>query len=185
LEDDEIVLMYLNRKSEAIIETAKKYGRYCKTIAFNVLQNHEDAEECVNDTYLNTWNAIPPHCPSMLSAFLGKITRNLCYNRYKSNTAQKRGGTTMDIVLEELQEQFKSADQIDDELKYKELCLAINCFLEQLPEVECNVFIRRYWYVDPINSIASRYCLTESKVSSMLFRTRKRLKSKLVNGGIL
>ena len=102
MDDAKIVQLYFDRDEQAIPATADKYGNYCTSIAKNILGNHEDAEECVNDTYLNTWNAIPPHRPKMLSTFLGKIVRNLAFNRYKHNTADKRGGGEITSVLDEL-----------------------------------------------------------------------------------
>ena len=102
MDDAQIVQLYWDRNEQAIHATSDKYGNYCASIAKNILGNQEDAEECVNDTYLNAWNAMPPHRPSILSTFLGKITRNLSFNRYKHNTANKRGGGELPVVLEEL-----------------------------------------------------------------------------------
>ena len=113
MNDAKIVQLYLVRDEQAIPETANKYGNYCTSIAKNILSNQEDAEECVNDTYLNTWNAIPPHKPKMLSTFLGKIVRNLAFNRYKHNTADKRGGGEIALVLDELASCVSGNDDVE------------------------------------------------------------------------
>ena len=102
MDDEKIVQLYWNRDEQAIPATAQKYGNYCTSIAKNIIGNLEDAEECVNDTYLNAWNSMPPHRPGVLSTFLGKIVRNLSFNRYKYNTADKRGGGELPLVLDEL-----------------------------------------------------------------------------------
>ena len=113
MDDAQIVQLYWDRNEQAIRATADKYGNYCTSIAKNILGNQEDAEECVNDTYLTAWNAMPPHRPSILSTFLGKITRNLSFNRYKHNTADKRGGGEMPAVLEELSDLVSGKDNVE------------------------------------------------------------------------
>ncbi len=145
MEDREIVNLYWERNSNAIKETASKYGGYCKAIAKNILGNNEDAEECVNDTYLNTWNSIPPNRPNVLSTYLGKITRNLSFDRFRHRHADKRGGEEIELVLDELGECVSGADSVEQEVEKKELIRAINSFLDTLSQEKCNIFLCRYW----------------------------------------
>ena len=183
MEDAKIVALYWERAESALTETQNKYGAYCRQIARNILHNEEDAEECVNDTYMRAWNAIPPHKPARLSTFLGKITRNLALNRYYAYTAQKRGDGQMPAVLEEWQqcvpERFD--DGIADELALKE---AFDRFLRGLPQERRRIFLRRYWYVSSIREIAQEYSMGESKVKMLLLRTRNELKEFLEKEGI-
>ena len=116
MDDEKIVQLYWNRDEQAIPATAQKYGNYCTSIAKNILGNLEDAEECVNDTYLNAWNSMPPHRPGVLSTFLGKIVRNLSFNRYKYNTADKRGGGELPLVLDELSDLVSGKDDVEQEI---------------------------------------------------------------------
>ena len=183
MDDEKIVQLYCERNEQAIQETANKYGNYCNSIAKNILGNNEDAEECVNDTYLNTWNSIPPHRPKMLSTFLGKIVRNLAFNRYKHNHADKRGGGELPLVLDELAECVSGDDNIADAFVMKELVSAINEFLSTLPEVKRNVFIRRYWYTESIVDIAKSYDMESTAVSMMLNRIRSKLHNYLIERG--
>ena len=132
MEDTKIVQLYWDRDPNAIRASATKYGNYCTSIAKNILGNKEDAEECVNDTYLKAWNAMPPHRPNMLSTFLGKITRNLAFNRYKHNNADKRGGSEISAVLDELSECVSGKDNVEQEIEYKELVKTINSFLDTI-----------------------------------------------------
>ena len=183
MDDEKIVQLYCERNEQAIQETANKYGNYCNSIAKNILGNNEDAEECVNDTYLNTWNSIPPHKPKMLSTFLGKIVRNLAFNRYKHNHANKRGGGELPLVLDELAECVSGNDNIADAFVMKELVSAINEFLSTLPEVKRNIFIRRYWYTESIVDIAKSYDMESTAVSMMLNRIRSKLHNYLIERG--
>lgn len=185
MEDSQIVELYWQRNESAITETQSKYGRYCHKIAANILQNGEDAEECVNDTYIGAWNAMPPHKPAILSTFLGKITRRVSLKRYRERTAEKRGGGEIALALEELEECVSSGENIDEHLYVSELAEIINEFLRQLPIPERRVFLRRYWYFDSIADIASRYGFGESKVKMMLKRTRDKLEVQLQKEGIL
>lgn len=183
MEDKDIVSLYLQRNKIAIKETASKYGNYCKAIAKNILSNNEDAEECVNDTYLNTWSAIPPHRPKMLSTFLGKIVRNLAFNRYKHNIADKRGGGEITAVLDELAGCVSGNEDTEQAYEYKELVGAINDFLSTLPAHKRNIFVCRYWYTDSISDIAARFDMTYSAVSMMLNRLRAKLHNYLIERG--
>lgn len=183
MDDAKIVQLYFDRSEQAISETANKYGKHCMTIANNILGNQEDVEECVNDTYLNAWNAIPPHRPNMLSTFLGKIVRNLAFNRYKHNTADKRGGGELPAVLDELGECVSGNEDVAQAYEYKELVAAINAFLGTLPVQKRNIFVCRYWYTDSISDIAARYDLTVAAVSMTLNRLRSKLHNYLLKRG--
>lgn len=176
MEDSKIIDLYFERSQSAISETQKKYGRYCHTVAYNVLYSDEDAEECVNDTYLKAWQSIPPHRPTLLSSFLGRITRNLALDRYDQRTAQKRGGTT-ELVLEEISEcipDTSGEDGSDEALKN-----AINKFLASLPKRTRIIFMQRYWYLSSISEISKSLGVSESNVKVILMRTRKKFKAHL------
>jgi RNA polymerase sigma-70 factor (ECF subfamily) len=183
MDDATIVQLYWDRDEQAIPVTAVKYGNYCTAIAKNILGNNEDAEECVNDTYLNAWNAMPPHRPSVLSTFLGKITRNLSYNRYKHNTADKRGGGELIAVLDELADCVSGTDDTEQELNRQELVRAINEFLGTLSRDKRSIFICRYWYTDSISEIAKRHGMKEGAVSMTLSRLRANLHDYLLERG--
>ena len=175
MEDKDIVKLYWERDKKAIEKTSDKYGNYCKSIALNILHSNEDAEECVNDTYLNTWNAIPPHRPKMLSTFLGKIVRNLSFNRYKAEHSQKRGGYEISAILDELSEIVSGKENVEDEVTAHELISEINSFIDSLREDKRYIFIHRYWYADSITYIAKQCKRSENSVSAELSRIRKRL----------
>jgi RNA polymerase sigma-70 factor (ECF subfamily) len=183
MDDLKIVQLYWDRDEQAIPATADKYGRYCTAIAKNILGSNEDAEECVNDTYLNAWNSMPPHRPSVLSTFLGKITRNLSFNRYKHNTADKRGGGETTAVLDELLEIVSDTDSVEQEINRKELVKAIDTFLGTLSADKRGIFICRYWYFESISTIASSFGMTENNVSVNLNRTRLKLHNYLLERG--
>ena len=183
MDDQDIVQLYLDRDQHAIAETAVKYGNYCTSIAANILGNQEDAEECVNDTYLNAWNSIPPHRPRLLAAFLGKLTRNLSFNRYKKNRADKRGGGSLPAVLDELADCVSGSDSVDDQFEYQELVTAINEFLGALPAKKRIIFLRRYWFSDSVSDIADRFGMKENAVSMTLRRLRFQLRDHLTKRG--
>ncbi len=185
MEDSQIVALYWQRDEAAISETERKYGRFCFSIANNILHNREDAEECVSDTYLGAWNAMPPHCPAILSTFLGKITRRLSLKKWRNSSADKRGGGTAALSIDELEECIPSGRSIDESLETAELTEIINRFLQTLPTEERRVFLRRYWYFDPISDISARFGFGESKVKMMLKRTRDKLLVRLQKEGIL
>lgn len=183
MEDEKIIQLYWNRDENAILATSDKYGAYCTAIAMNILGNKEDTEECVNDTFLNTWNAIPPHRPQMLATFLGKITRNLSYNRWKHNHADKRGGSKLPQVLDELSEYVSGKDNVEDTVESKELVFVLNSYLAGLSSKKRIVFVRRYWYADSITDIAARFSMTEGSVTMLLSRLRKDLHNYLIERG--
>lgn len=184
MKDNEIIELYWNRDEAAITATADTYGNYCYSIAYNILCNNEDAEECVNDTWLYAWKSIPPQRPNRLSTYLGKITRNLSLNRYKLLTAQKRGKGQVEIALSELEGCVPAQtdmDQIADEMV---LVSAIEDFLFAQPRTERNIFVGRYWYLYSIRDLAVAYHMSKSKVASLLYRMRMKLKLHLEKEGI-
>lgn len=185
MDDSRIIELYFQRSEEAILETDKKYGAYCLSIARNILPDPEDAREAVNDTYLGVWNAIPPHIPTSLAAFLGKITRRISINRWQAARTAKRGGGEIPLALEELSECIPSSMDVEQTFAGKELAALLNRFVRTLPETERKVFLCRYWYLDPVKAIAKRFGFSESKVKSMLFRTRNKLKAELEKEGIV
>lgn len=184
MDDKQIVDLYWERSETAISETAKKYGRYCHYIAFNILYNDEDSEECVNDTYLNAWNSMPPHRPSVLKTFLGRLTRNLSLNKYKLLTARKRGRGQIPLVIEELHECLPTAGNTERVVDDIVLADVFNCFLASLPVERRRIFMRRYWYLSPVKEIADDYSISESKVKMSLLRSRGELKHLLEKEGI-
>ncbi len=184
MEDDAIVQLFWDRDEKAITATAEKYGSYCMSIASNILGNSEDAEECVNDAYLNTWNSIPPHRPQMLSTYLGKIVRNLSFNMYKKKRADKRGGGQIGLVLEELSEVVEGHGSPEEAWDMAFLNQAINDFLGELPKEKRAMFVRRYWHADSVRDIAKRYGMTENNVAVTLNRIRGKLGKYLAERGI-
>ena len=183
MDDARIVQLYWDRDEQAIPATSEKYGSYCAAIAKNILGNWEDAEECVNDTYMSAWNAMPPHKPSILSTFLGKITRNLSINRYKQKTAGKRGGGEALAVWDEIAEFVSDTDSVEQEMDRRELVRAIDAFLDRLPADKRSIFVCRYWYFDRVSDIAARFGMTENHVSVTLNRLRLKLHNDLLERG--
>lgn len=182
MQDEMILDLYFARDESAIAETDAKYGAYCFRIANNILALREDCEECVNDTWLRAWNTIPPTRPSIFSAFLAKVTRNLAINRFNYESAKKRNqGVT--VAIDELGE-CTGTETVESVVDINELKNAINTFLGDLPERERNVFIRRYFFADSTSDIASKYSLSEANVLTILSRTRKKLKNHLVKEGL-
>lgn len=184
MEDSRIIELYFQRSEDAIRETEAKYGSYCFSIARSILTDKEDAREAVNDTYMACWNAIPPHKPNIFSAFLGKITRRISINRYQAGRALKRGGGEVSLALEELAGCIPSHWDVEQEMEAAELTNLLNRFVRALPETERRVFVLRYWYLEPVGGIAKRFGFSQSKVKSMLFRTRNKLRAELEKEGI-
>ena len=185
MEDQKIIDLYFARSETAISETDAKYGKYCYSIAYNILTNSEDAEESVSDTYMAAWKAMPPRRPAILATFLGKITRHLSIDRWRSRSRYKRGGGELVLALEELGDCADSRQDLERVLERKQLAQVFNRFLDALPETERQVFLCRYWYLDPIGDIA-QYCgFSVSKVTSMLHRTRGKLRKVLEKEGLL
>lgn len=184
VEDRQIVDLFWERSETALSETRKKYGRYCYSIAYNILLCEEDAEECVNDAYVKLWNAIPPNRPDRLSSFIGKITRRVSLDRYEKYTAQKRGGGRTELVLDELQECLPASGDRGDMTDDLALRDALNRFLRSLTPENRKIFMCRYWYLRSIKEIAAQYALSESKVKMTLLRTRNSLRLFLEEEGM-
>lgn len=185
MDDEKIVDLYWKRDESAISETKTKYGNFCYAIAYRVLQNNEDAEECENDTYLEAWNSMPPQKPSVLSAFLGTITRRKSIDKRRKKTAEKRGGGEYELSVYELENCIPDERTIDEQLEVEELAKIISTFLRELPKTERNVFLRRYWYFDSIKEICEKYGFGQSKVKMMLSRTRQKLLARLEKEGVI
>lgn len=182
MDDIKIIELYFLRNEQAITETDLKYGRLCHTIAYNILNNQSDSEECVNDTYEGLWNAIPPTRPNNFMAFVCKIARNLSLKRLEFLTREKRS-ENMVISLTEL-EAVLPDQSYSTEISDEYVGRTINRFLlEQKADIR-NVFIRRYFFFDSIKEISKRYSFSESKVKNMLFNTRNRLQNFLIKEGI-
>ena len=185
MDDQHIVELYWARDEEAIRHTADRYGQYCYAIAYRILSVREDSEDCVNDTYLDAWNSMPPHRPNLLSAFLGKITRRIAIDRWRENHAQKRGGGEIVLALDELSECVASQSDVVREVETLEIAAAVQKFLDTLPDTERRVFVRRYWHMEPIADLAARFGYGQSRIKSMLHRTRKKLQEYLREEGLV
>jgi RNA polymerase sigma-70 factor (ECF subfamily) len=185
MQDNQIVVLYWARNEQAIDATAKKYGRYCYRIAFNILSNNEDANESVNDTYMGAWKSMPPHRPSVLSTFLGKLTRRISLNKWRNQNRTKRGGGEVLLALDELSECIPSQQNPERTLEIKELAQAINLFVGTLQPTERDIFVSRYWFLASIKEISLKFEYSESKTKSILFRTRKKLMNYLLKEGLV
>lgn len=185
MQDTEILDLYWKRDEHAITETQKSYGNYCYSIAYHILHTHEDSEECVNDTWLRAWKAIPPNRPERLSLFLGTITRNLSFDRWKYKNTLKRRSGEMELALDELAECVPAAGTTEDAVEEAELQRSLNRFLSTLKEKDRNVFLRRYWYAEEYNEIAKRYGMKLNTVKTTLFRVRSKLKTYLEQEGVV
>lgn len=183
MQDRQIVELYWQRNEQAIEQTDRKYGLYCRTVANNILHNDEDSKECVNDTWLRAWNAMPPNRPTKLQMFLAKITRNLALDRYRTYTAEKRGGGEIPLVLSELETCIPALGDVEENFLAKELSTSINRFVRQLPEQEGNIFVRRYFFAESISAIADRYGYTHNNIAVILSRVRRKLKVHLEKEG--
>lgn len=184
MEDQSILELYFQRSEQAIVETDRKYGGFCYHVAYNILTNREDAQESVSDTYLRTWNSIPPTRPKFLQAFLGKLTRNISIDRWRRSGAKKRGGGEMLLSLEELEDCI-GQETAEKALSKKELVHTLNGFLQSLADTERNVFLCRYWYLDPIQKISEATGFSQNKINAMLHRTREKLRKALTQEGYL
>lgn len=185
MQDEKIVELYWERNENAIKETQEKYDRYLTKIAYNVLADFEDSREGVNETYFAAWNSMPPHKPNILSTYLGKLTRRISIDIFRKRTRNKRIPSEYIVSLSELGDSISGADTPEEVLEMKLLTEAINTFLSQLPENARNLFVGRYYFMDPLRE-AARYCgISESKAKSMLYRTRCSLKEYLEKEGFV
>ena len=186
MEDAQIVQLYFERSEQAIEETKNKYENYCYQIAYHILYNREDSQECVNDTYLNAWNAIPPFRPVRLSTYLGKITRNLALHIYEKRHRQKRGGGQTELVYDELSEVLSSTEgNPEQHIELEFLTQCINAYLKTIPPLNRMAFAGRYWAFESIESIAAHLGISQSKTKSILFRTRNGLREYLAKEEII
>ncbi len=185
MDDERIIDLYWARDERALEETERKYGGYCHTIARNILSDGEDARECVNDTWLGAWNAMPEDRPRRLAVYLGTITRRVALNRWKAAHTAKRGGGETALAVEELSECIPGGRSAEACLEAAELGRTVEGFVRALPDVERQVFLCRYWYLDPVADIARRFGFSQSKVKSMLARTRQRLWAYLRKEGLV
>ena len=183
MDDRQIIDLYFQRSETAIVETDAKYGGYCYKIAYSILASREDSEESVNDTYLSAWKAMPPRRPTVLSTFLGRLTRNISIDRWRTISAKKRGNGEMALALDELGDCVSGEKSVEDKLILKEVIRCLNDFLKALPEEERTVFLCRYWYVNSMEEIGEKTGFSVSKVKSMLRRTRSKLSSYMEKEG--
>ncbi len=182
--DTEIVKLFFERSEQAIEELAKKHGSAVARVVRNILGNAQDTEECVNDTYLGTWNAIPPHKPNPLRTFVCRIARNLATKKYHANTADKRN-SQYDLALDELEDYLSDSNSVENAYEAQELKEAINGFLATLSYSDRFLFMRRYWYSDPVQDIAKMAHSTNNSVTVRLFRIREKLRLYLEKEGLL
>ena len=184
MDDNKILDLYFARSEQAILETDQKYGSYCFHIARHILSNPSDAEESVNDTYYTAWKLIPPRRPQRLATFLGKLTRNLSIDRWRKNTAGKRGNGETQLLLDELEECVAGCESPETDLLRKELTAALNRFLHKLPEKDRTVFLLRYYYANSQLEITQKTGLSSNQVKYILQRTRKDLANTLKKKGL-
>ena len=179
MEDEEILNLYRQRRPAALEETEAKYGRLCFAVANNILQSREDSEECVNDTWLHTWNAIPPETPKVFSAWLSRVTRNLAISRLRASRAVKRGGSTVPVVLEELSECIPGGTDPQRIAEQRELSEAVSRFLGTLKREERDAFVARYFYAVSYAELAAHTGWSVGKTKTVLRRTRLKLRAYL------
>ncbi len=184
MEDSKIVELYWQRRDAAITETDRKYGPYCKTVAYNILESREDSDECVNDTYLKAWNSMPNARPKCLSTYLAKITRNLAISRLRAKNSLRRGGGQTALALEELAEVVPAEQNIEAMVERREMTRILNEYLSELEGEERRVFMARYFFMTPVKEIGVKFGFSESKVKSMLSRTRVKLRRYLKEEGL-
>ena len=184
MEDGTIIKLYWERSQQAIVESEKKYGPYCHTIARRILDREEDAEECVNDTWLRAWNAMPPQRPGVLSAFFGKLTRNLSLDRWRRLKAAKRGGSQVEVALHELEDCLPDHRRPDEELEAGETAALISDFLRRQSREDRALFIRRYWAGEAVKELAGELGQRPNAVTKRLLRLRESLRKSLEREGI-
>ena len=175
LTDADIVALYLARDESALEHTARNYGAYCLSVAMNILNSPPDAEECVNDTWLRAWNAIPPHRPTVLRLFLGKITRRLAIDRYRAGRSRNR---ELEVALDEIAEFLPAREEDDGDLP-----MLLEGFLVSLPAEERNLFVLRYWHGHSVARLARAFKMKPNNLSARLYRTREKLRTYLAERG--
>ena len=183
LSDEEIIDLYWQRQEQAIKETDLKYGRYLFTIAYNIVHDRLDCEECLNDTYLGTWNAIPPNRPNIFQVFLARIMRNSAVDKYRERTASRRIPSELTESLSELEEAISYSENISEDVFVKDAIKVLNTYLMELDDKDRFVFVCRYYYADSVPQIAKMTQLSERSVFRILATTREKLKKKLEEAG--
>ncbi len=184
MEDERIIDLYWQRSDLAISETENKYGRYCRAIARRIVGTEEDAEECVSDAWFRAWNLMPDQRPTVLSAFLGRITRSISIDRIREKNRLRRGGGEAALALDELEECIPGGTDPERVVEEKELEKAIGRFVSELPQPERTIFVLRYWHVTPIDEIAEKLQFSRGKIKSSLFRMRRKLRARLQEEGL-
>ncbi len=184
MEDNQIIGLYWARDERAIEETDRSYGSLCRGLSHRILKNSEDAEECVNDSYLRLWNRLPPEKPDSLGSFLTRIVRNLCLDRLRQSGAEKRGGSAITVSLDEL-ETVTGRSDVESSVMAQELGQAVDRFLRTQSQEARTIFLRRYYFFDTRTEIADRFDISAAQVSVVLSRTRKRLRNYLMEEGLL
>ena len=183
MDDKQIIELYFERNEQAIKETETKYGAFCHRIAMNILGIHEDAEKCVNDTYYSVWKQIPPTVPKVFKVYLGRITRNLSISRFRAMRAKKRY-SSMEIMLSELNDCVPSSSNVEQTIEVMQLSDYISEWLDSLPEEDCALFVRRYWFGDEVQELAKKCGITAAKMAQRMLRLRKSLKAALEQKGV-
>ena len=183
MDDKQIIELYFERNEQAIKETETKYGTFCHRIAMNILGIHEDAEECVNDTYYSVWKQIPPTVPEVFKVYLGRITRNLSISRFRAMRAKKRY-SSMEIMLSELNDCVPSSSNVEQTIEVMQLSDYISEWLDSLPEEDQALFVRRYWFGDEVQELAKKCGITAAKMAQRMLRLRKSLKAALEQKGV-
>lgn len=183
MDDNEIIQRFFNRDEGAIQAAGEAYGAYCATIARNILGDQGAAEECVNDTWLRCWQTIPPQRPESLKSYAGRIVRNLALSARRGSNAQKRGGGQVALALDELDEVVSGGETPEDALDRQAFRTALDDFLGNLPENQRNLFLRRYWYLDSVEALAKRFAMSQTQVTTTLYRIRKKLRVHLEQEG--
>lgn len=184
MDDSRIVALYWQRQEEAITASAQKYGPYCNTISYNITCSKEDAEECVNETWLRSWNTIPPQRPTLLSAFFGKIVRNCSMDVLRKKASLKRGGGNTPLALEELEECIAGGSDVEQQAESRQLTESLNRFLRSLPQRDCTLFLRRYFFMDSLEAAAKHCHLSRNNAGVILHRTRQKLAQHLKKEGL-
>ncbi len=184
MDDKQIIELYFERNEQAIRETEKEYGRFCHRIAMNVLGIHEDAEECVNDTYYSVWKQIPPTVPEIFKVYLGRITRNLSISRFRAMRAKKRYNS-MEIMLSELNDCVPSSANVEQSMEVMQLSEYISQWLDDLSEEDKALFVCRYWFGDEVQELAKKCGISASKMAQRMLRLRKSLKAALEKKGVV
>lgn len=183
---EDLILSLLQKRDESALEQIRQdYGKLCSKLAYDILGNREDAEECLSDLLLRTWQTIPPNMPKSLRGYLITLIRHLAIDRYHVQTAQKRGGTQFNEALDELQDTLASDENVSAAVEKRELTEAINRFLETLTPQTRKIFMRRYYLADSVREIAEYYQMSRSAVKISLMRTRKKLNHFLKEEGFI